>query len=102
MLIFQKIEYKSLLYKNHAVLRMLERGISKEQVFETLANCIEIEDYTTDFPYPSKLIYNNNIKNPLHMVIAINENESQIIIVTLYIPDEQHFEKNWIIRKDKI
>ena len=101
MYIFQQFEYNTILFKNHAVLRMLERGISKEQIFKTLASGIEIENYPTDFPYRSKLIYNNDIENPLHIVLALNENESQLIIVTLYIPDEQHFEKDWITRKNK-
>lgn len=93
------MQYKSLLFKNHAVLRMLERGISKVQIIDTIEQGIEIEDYPTDFPYPSKLIYNNVLEAPLHIVLALNQSESQIIIVTLYIPNEQHFEKDWTTRK---
>ena len=102
MFIFQKFEYCTILFKNHAILRMLERGISKSQIIEIIEQGIEIEDYPTDFPYPSKLIYNNNNENPLHAVLALNKSESQIIVVTLYIPDVQHFEKDWITRKEKL
>ncbi len=102
MYLFQQVEYGSLLFKNHAVLRMLERGISKKQIIETIEQGIEIEDYTTDFPYPSKLVYNNNNESPLHTVLAFNKSESQIIVVTLYIPDVQYFEKDWITRKVKL
>ena len=40
-------------WQRHALERMMERGISKETVIETLLNGEVIEDYPDEMPYPS-------------------------------------------------
>jgi len=76
-----------IIFRVHAVQRMFERKISKEDVQQILQTGEVIEDYPTDWPYPSRLILGWTEQRPLHVVAAYNTAEEQIIIVTVYEPD---------------
>ena len=77
-----------IVYRLHASKRLFERQISDNDVEYLLKNGEIIERYDDDYPLPSLLIngYTEN-KRPLHLVVAINENEEQLIIVTVYEPN---------------
>lgn len=45
------------IFKNHAVLRMLERGITKSEVLHVIDEGEVIEIYSDDKPYPSCLMF---------------------------------------------
>jgi len=52
-----------------------------------LTNGKIIEQYPDDYPLPSILLNGYTLTNePLHAVIAINEPESKLIVVTTYKP----------------
>ncbi|MEY4769073.1 MAG: hypothetical protein RL637_1712 [Pseudomonadota bacterium] len=77
-----------IVYRIHASKRLFERQISDTDVEYILKNGEIIEHYDNDYPLPSLLI--NGItknKRPLHLVVAINENEKQLIIITVYEPN---------------
>jgi len=42
----------SVFVKDHAAIRMLERGIFKSDILAVLTEGMVIEDYPDDFPYP--------------------------------------------------
>lgn len=46
-------EKSSIIFKDHAVLRMFERGISKNEIVEIIESGEIIEEYNDDYPYPS-------------------------------------------------
>lgn len=83
-------------------MRMLYRNIRKDELVTLIRTGEVIENYPDDFPYPSKLIFKIVEDRPLHAVIALNEAESQGIVVTLYEPDSEHFEPDYKTRKKKI
>ncbi len=89
----------SYLFKDHALIRMLQRGIAKEDVIEVLEQGEIIEKYPDDYPYPSCLMFRIVRQKPLHIVVADNVSESQKIIVTVYIPDSANFETDYKTRK---
>jgi hypothetical protein len=89
----------SVLVKDHAARRMMERGIFKSDILEVLNEGKEIEEYPNDFPYPSSLLFKIVDDRPIHIVAAFNRKENQIIIITTYIPDEDTFESDHITRK---
>ena len=92
-------DIKNILYKDHAILRMLERGISKNEVLEVIQKGEIIELYNDDYPYPSHLMFKMIGAKPLHVVVAYNKDEVQQIIVTVYIPDSTTFANDFKTRK---
>lgn len=46
-----------IIFKDHAIIRMLERGISKKEITEVLEQGEIIEQYKDDYPYPSCLMF---------------------------------------------
>ncbi len=47
---------RQLIYRVHAVQRMVERGISDDDVERVLAEDKQIENYPNDHPYRSRLL----------------------------------------------
>lgn len=88
---------KWLVYRVHAIERMVEREISADDVRAVVERGKEIESYPNDFPYPSRLLLGWSGARPLHVVSACNAADDETIIVTVYEPDpdlwEQGFEK---------
>ncbi len=76
-----------LIYRQHAVRRMFERGISIADVGAALASGRVIEDYPTDTPYPSCLWLGFAGNRTLHLVFADNPGDGERIIITVYEPD---------------
>lgn len=74
-----------LLFRQHAIRRMFERGISVTDVEYVLNHGKVIEDYPNDKPYPSCLLLATLTGKPLHLVCAVNGDER--IIITVYEPD---------------
>ncbi len=90
---------KSLVYRNHAVKRMFERGIGNEDVRHVLATGEVIENYPDDTPYPSRLIMGWRNSRPLHIVVAENSVEQSIIVITVYEPDPKLWDDDYRRRR---
>jgi hypothetical protein len=85
-------------FKDHAVFRMLERGISEEEVRQTVLYGACIERYDDDLPYPSRLMFMVVNGRPLHVVVA-NASEQLAIVITTYIPDTITFMEDFRTRR---
>lgn len=81
------MSYDRLVFRVHAVQRMFERNISREDVRAVLATGEVIREYPDDTPYPSRLILGWRGKRPLHVVAADNHTARETIIITVYQPD---------------
>ena len=46
-----------------------------------------IKTYSDDKPYPSYLIFNTNLQNPLHVLVAKDEINDICIVITAYTPE---------------
>jgi uncharacterized DUF497 family protein len=88
-----------ILFSQHALQQMFKRNILIKDVKELLPVAEIIKDYPDDKPYPSKLYlgYLNGV--PLHIVVAFNESEKQIIIVTAYFPDNKLWTNDFKTKK---
>lgn len=64
-------------WQRHALERMLERNIFREDVKQVLINGEMIEDYPDDQPFPSGLFLGFQKNNPLHVVAAVDKNEGR-------------------------
>lgn len=79
--------------------RLLERGVSRREVFDVLLTGEEIEDYPNDTPFPSALFLGWRGPDPLHVVVALDSTSQRAYIITTYPPDLEHFEADFKTRK---
>lgn len=83
----------------HAAKRLEHRGISIDDVINCIMQGEIIEQYPTDYPYPSCLILGLSVNDQfLHVVIG--SNQSQIWIVTAYYPDANKWSEDFRVRKE--
>lgn len=87
----------SLMFRAHAVQRMFERKISFDKVRRALKAEDVIEDYSSEMPEPSRLIFGVQGKQPFHVVTS--ENENQITVITVYLPSPDKWKKDCRTRR---
>ncbi len=92
-------KFDEIIFKDHAFIRMFERGFSRDDILEVIELGEVIEDYPNDYPYPSKLIFKIVKNRPVHVVLAIEDTGKRGIVITLYEPDIEHFEQDLKKRK---
>jgi len=88
-----------IIYSNHAVSQMFQRGISTNDVEYTITKGKVIKQYPDDKPYPSKIILAFKNNRPLHIVYSYNEKEDTFIIITAYEPNTEIWENDYKTRK---
>ena len=70
----------------HILERIFRRGIGTDDVMNALTNGEIIEQYPTDYPFPSCLVLGYTGKGKaLHVVCGSSEEE--LWLITAYIPD---------------
>ncbi len=74
--------------------RMIQRGITRQDVKDAIPEGEIIEEYPDDYPYPSCLISGNN---RLHVVCGIGE--GWLWIITAYYPAEDKWEPDLKTRR---
>lgn len=89
-----------IVWQRHALVRMLERGISRNHVVTSLAAGEVIEVYGDDKPLPSLLVLGFFAGEPLHVVTAYDEVEDTAYIITVYRPDRDHFANDFKTRRN--
>ena len=93
---------KRLRWTDHIMIRLTQRGINISDVVYAILHGEIIEEYPTDYPYPSCLILCINVNNePLHVVCGINGN-TEIYLITAYRPDDEEWTNNYRTRKENI
>ncbi len=78
---------------------MFQRRISDADARLVVKTGETIENYPDDTPYPSRLILGFAGKRPLHVVIAENIEDNEVIIITVYEPDPILWESDFRRRK---
>lgn len=59
-------------WTEHAAKRLINRRISPDEVLQALSNGTIIEDYPSDYPFPSCLVLGCTLQNrTLHIVCSI-------------------------------
>jgi len=88
-----------IVFSQHSLQQMFKRSILIKDVKEVIIQAETIKDYPNDKPYPSKLLlgFINNI--PLHIVVAYDYENNQLIIVTAYIPDKELWTNDYKTKK---
>jgi hypothetical protein len=88
-----------LVFRVHAVQRMFQRRITKEEVIKVVSTGEAIETYPTDKPFPSRLILGWSGPRPIHVVAADDVRAQETIIVTVYQPDTREWEPGFTRRR---
>ncbi|MEW6200425.1 MAG: DUF4258 domain-containing protein [bacterium] len=88
-----------IVYRVHAIDRMIERRISDEAIHHVLREGETIENYPDDRPYPSRLVLGFFNERPVHIVVADNNEDRETIVITVYEPDPELWKNNFRRRK---
>jgi len=74
-------------------------NLTFDEIFFSVLQGEIIEDYPTDKPYPSCLIYGDNFQGePIHSVWAYNAEAKWAALITVYRPDPNRW-INWRERR---
>ena len=90
---------RHLVFRDHAILRMAQRGISEAEAKVVLVTGEIIEEYPDDQPYPSRLVLGWAGYRPLHLVLADNPSNMETYVITAYDPDPNLWEADFRRRK---
>lgn len=94
---------EKVLWSRHAISKLQSEDLSRKEVESALSNCEVIEDYpwlTRRLPDCLLLAFGSNGR-PIHYVVALDEPNDRIFIVTIYRPDEERWENDWKTRKER-
>ena len=70
-----------------------------DEITEALSECEIIREYTEDKPLVSYLTLGFTNKNrPLHIVIALDENEKYIWVISVYEPNKSNWDETFTKR----
>lgn len=88
-----------LVFSVHALQRMFERQLGVEDVEAVIESGEMIEDYPNDKPYPSWLVLAWRGARPVHVVVAHNLRDNELIVITVYEPDPELWETDFRRRR---
>ncbi|MBN1814276.1 MAG: DUF4258 domain-containing protein [Anaerolineae bacterium] len=78
---------------------MFERAIAKEDIRQALETGKTIETYPEDQPYPSRLVLGWVGTRPIHVVVADNPAQQEMIVITVYEPNPAKWETGFEKRR---
>ena len=90
-----------LVFRIHAIQRMVKRGINEVDVREVLTSGEVIESYPDDMPYPSRVVLGWRGSRPIHVVAAENADADETVIITVYEPDTDLWEAGFRRRRER-
>ena len=98
--ISQLCRKQALRWTNHILERILRRGISTDDVENVLINGEIIEQYPSDYPFPSCLVLGKTrAEKALHVVCGSNGNE--LWLITAYFPNPFEWSEDFRKRSKK-
>ena len=94
------MDCNSINWRRHALERIFERDISRNEVKEVLKIGKIVELYNNDQPFPSKLMFAIVDTKPLHVVVAQDNETQECFVVTAYIPNKESFYEDFVTRRN--
>ena len=91
---------RSIVFRIHAVQRMFERRIGVENVRQVLETGEMIEDYSEEMPAPGGLMSGKRGGRPVHVVMAENEKDGELVVITVYEPDTSQWKPGFRSRRE--
>lgn len=88
----------NIVWRDHAMKRLRERKITREDVRSAIYNGEIIEDRPDDIPAPCCLILGSNVKGRyLHVICGMMDDT--VYIITVYYPDPERWEPDLKTRR---
>ena len=97
----RNIEKGRVQWQRHALERIFQRNIKREDVFKVLNNGEIIEEYPDDKPWPSALFLGWVDGQPLHVVTAYSRQLRKVAVITVYEPTLEYFENDFRTRRKR-
>lgn len=99
--LLQKLcDNNAVVWTTHALRRLQERSLYREDVFNAISTGRIIEQYPESYPYPACLVLGLNTNNKdIHIVCGCNG--ELIKIITAYYPTPDKFERDRETRKEQ-
>jgi hypothetical protein len=95
------MDFKNIVFTQHAFTRMFNREVSTEAVKRAIRNSETIASYPDDQPYPSLLLLHGDKKEHLHIVAAFDEETDTCYVITVYKPDPELWNEDFRTRRKK-
>ena len=89
----------NVIFRIHAVKRMFQRGLTEGDILQAINHGEVIEVYPNDEPYPSSLLLGKVGSGPIHVVVAENRGDDEVIVVTAYRPDPEKWDNTFKVRR---
>ncbi|MCF7810322.1 DUF4258 domain-containing protein [bacterium] len=83
----------------HAETRRLKRRVPLDVIHRIVSDFDVIEKYTDSYPLPAMLLFGLWDNTPLHIVAGFDIECEIVYIITVYIPDLEHFESDLRTRR---
>jgi len=91
-------ETRALRWTSHILDRIFQRGISADDVKNVLVHGEIIEQYPSDYPFPSCLILGRTVAGKaLHVVCG--SNGAELWLITAYFPDSAEWSEDYRQRR---
>ena len=91
-------EYR-LVFRIHALKRMSQRHIDKEEIRQVIETGEDIETYPNALPFPARLVMGWCAGRCLHIVVGDNASAQEIIVISAYEPNPLEWEPDLKTRK---
>jgi len=94
-------EGKCILWSRHAIVELVADNLTRRSVEQALCNVEIIEDYPVkNRPLPDCLALGwLEDQQPIHVVVAIDEDKDRILVVTVYLPSLEEWQDDWRTRR---
>lgn len=94
-------EGQTVLWSRHATIALVDEDLGRADVEAALEHCRLIEDYPTAHrPLPDCLVLGILPQGgPVHAVVAIDEENDRIFVVTVYLPTPERWDDDWQTRR---
>lgn len=90
-------------WSTHAARERIQDGLNENEIVQALTRCDLIEDYSQKTRWlPDCLVFSWLADSrPMHAVIGCNEEDDEILIITVYRPDDrpEDWENDYRTRK---
>lgn len=95
------VRQRRIYWTYHVNMRLKGRFIPRETILRSVNSYEIIEEYPKDKYLPSYLVYAEYEKDIIHIHIAVNVKNKNIIIITAYRPSMDKWEKDFKTRRTR-
>jgi hypothetical protein len=93
------LKYREIIFSGHAVRRMFQRGLTTKEVQEVIEGGEIIADYPDDILFPSCLVLKRIKDRPIHVVVALDDENQRCLVVTAYVPHPSQWSPDFKTRR---